>query len=95
MDRTTKKNLSLFAFVLVTLYCMMANYWILWAGITLMLFADNTLDSLKEWLDKREEKYLTVLKDGSQSRSECLESMVLLQQSVTQISQRLDAIEKK
>jgi len=94
MENSVKKNLSLLAFVLVTFYCMMTNYWILWAGITLMLFTDNTLDSVKEWIEKRDEKYMARLNAGSSFDSEYHESMILLQQSVVRIERRLDSIEK-
>ncbi|AGB02941.1 MULTISPECIES: hypothetical protein [Methanoregula] len=63
MDRQAKKYLSLLAFVLITFYSMMTNYWILWAVITLMIFTDNTLDSVKEWLDIRQDRYLEAMKN--------------------------------
>ncbi|MDD1694785.1 MAG: hypothetical protein LUQ71_08690 [Methanoregula sp.] len=93
MDKTTKRNLSLFAFVLITFYCMMTNYWILWAGIVLMLFADNTLDSLKEWLDIRQERYLAAMKDTSTSTGEKTGARQSIQQSLGNIELRLEKLE--
>lgn len=94
MDKNTKKNLSLFAFVIVTFYCMMVNFWILWAGITLMLFIDNLVDSLKEWLDVRQERYLAAMRSSQSYPQENSEKIMSIQQSISQIEKRVDGLEK-
>ena len=94
MDNNTKKNLSLFAFFIVTFYCMIANFWILLAGITLMLFIDNLMDSLKEWFDKRQETYLDAIKKMQPQPLENTEKMAIFQHSISNIEKRVDALEK-
>jgi hypothetical protein len=61
MKREIKNILALVVFALVSVYCMMTNFWILWAGITAMLFIDALVDSLKDWLDARQERYLEAM----------------------------------
>jgi len=94
MDKNTKQGLSLFAFMIVTLYSMLTNFWILWAVITLMLFFDNYTESLKEWLDIRQERYIESLKKMQSSYTENTEKLDSIQKSVDIIEQRLDAVEK-
>jgi hypothetical protein len=92
MKKTIKNGLSLVVFALVTVYCMMTNFWILWAGITAMLFISALFDSLKDWLDVRQERYDETMKKMQVPSPETLLS---IQQSLTRIENRLDGLEKK
>ncbi|ABS55700.1 hypothetical protein Mboo_1182 [Methanoregula boonei 6A8] len=93
MKKEVKTVLALVVFALVSLYCMMTNLWILWAGITAMLFIDALIDSLKDWLDTRQERYLDAMKKMN-PLSENPETLLLLQQSITRIENKLDVLEK-
>lgn len=93
MKKEVKNVLALVVFALVSLYCMMTNLWILWAGITAMLFIDALIDSLKDWLDTRQERYLDAMKKMN-PLSENPETLLLLQQSITRIENKLDVLEK-
>ena len=93
MDKNTKRNLSLFAFVVVTLYSLLSNYWIMWAVITLMLFIDSVADSFKEWFEKRQEIYLVTQKSIHSSQSDNIEKITSIEKSISQIEKRLDELE--
>jgi len=94
MKKEVKNILSLVVFALVSLYCMMTNQWILWVGITAMLFIGALVDSSKDWLDARQERYLEAMKKMN-LLSENPETLRLLQQSITRIENKLDVLEKK
>lgn len=94
MDKNTKNALSIFAFVVITLYSLVSNYWIMWAVITLMLFFDNVLDSLKDWYDKRQEIYLSALKSIHSPTSDNIDKQESVEQAISQIEKRLDRLEK-
>ncbi len=92
MKKETQNILALVVFGLVSFYCMITNLWILWAGITAMLFIDALVDSLKVWLDSRQERYLEAMKKMQPLDPE---KMISLQQSLARIEKRLDALEKE
>jgi hypothetical protein len=58
-----KKNATLAVFVFLTFYCMITGWWILWAGITAMLYVDAMADSTRDWLDARQLRYLDAMKE--------------------------------
>jgi hypothetical protein len=69
---------------------MLTNYWIVWAVITLMLFVDNYIDSMKEWLDVhlKEMQFFHPENIGN------TDELTSIQKTIVTIEQRLDAIEK-
>ena len=93
MNRETKRNLSLFAFVVITLFSLLSNYWIMWAVITLMLFSDSVIDSLKEWLNTRQEFYIAAKKTMLSQTSKDIEKIMSIEQSISQIEKRLGVLE--
>ena len=95
MDKETKRNLSLIIFVVISLYSLLTNYWIMWAVITLMLFIDSVVDSLKEWFEKRQDLEITAKKTLYSPPSDHIEKITSIEQSISRIEQRLDVIEKK
>lgn len=90
MDKNTKNVLSLIALMLVTVYCMATNYWVLWAGIALMLFADNFADSLKEWLDRRQKIYLDTIRIMHSPRQNFSDRLLSVEQSIARVERRID-----
>lgn len=86
--RDLKKNAVVAVFVIVTAYCMFTGLWILWAGITAILYIDFLVDSIKEWLDARQQSCLDAL-NAKQSPGP------LLQQAVLQLEQRMSALERE
>ena len=58
-----KKNAALAVFVFLTIYCMITGWWILWAGITAMLYVDTKAESIMEWLNTRQLLYLNAMKE--------------------------------
>jgi len=61
-NNNTRKILELVAFALVTIYSMISNNWTVWAVITMMLFVDGSIRSLKKWLDARQDRYIDAMK---------------------------------
>lgn len=61
-NNNTRKILELVAFALVTIYSMISKNWTVWAVITMMLFVDGSIRSLKKWLDARQDRYIDAMK---------------------------------
>jgi fucose permease len=89
-----KRNAVVAVFLVVTAWCMFSNQWILWAGITAMLYVDALVDSTREWLDARNLAYLSQSKTlqpvsdtGGMQRS--------VRQSILDLEQRMNALERE
>jgi uncharacterized protein Yka (UPF0111/DUF47 family) len=65
----------------------------MWAVITLMLFIDNVVDSVKEWFDARQETYIAAKKSMHSLTSNDIEKILSIEQSIAQIEKRLDVLE--
>ena len=91
--RNLKKNAAVAVFVIVTAYCMFSGLWILWAGITAMLYIDALADSTREWLDARHQADLDALHKMPSPVSE--NSLQALRQSLFLLEQRMNALERE
>ena len=91
--RDLKKNAAVTVFVIVTAYCMITGLWIFWAGITVILYVDTLVDSIREWLDARHQACLDALKTMQSPGSE--NTMQSLQQSILHLEQRMNALERE
>ncbi|MFA5331759.1 MAG: hypothetical protein WC342_05225 [Methanoregula sp.] len=93
MDKKTKEILSILVFIVITMYSLLSNYWIMWAVITLMLFIESIVDSVKEWFDTRQEIYIAAKKSMHPPTSTDIEKITSIEQSISQIEKRLDVLE--
>jgi chromate transport protein ChrA len=88
-----KRNAAVGVFVIVTACCMFSNLWILWAGITAMLYTDALTDSIKEWHDARQLLCLKAMETMRSPGSEnTLQSLHL---SLHLLEQRMNAMERE
>jgi hypothetical protein len=93
MENNVKKILELIAFAFVTIYSMVSNNWTVWAVITLMLFVDGSIHSLKKWLDIRQNRYIDAMNKMQGPSPDTYALMITLQDSIVQIERRLDTLE--
>jgi hypothetical protein len=86
--KALKKNAFIAIFVIVTGYSMFTGLWIFWAGITVILYSEILLDSIKEWwLDARQLASLDAVK--------AIQSPGTLQQSILHLEERMNALERE
>jgi hypothetical protein len=90
MEKNKKNILAIIVFVIVSFYCMMTGWWIFWAGITTILYADFVIESTREWLDARQLRYLEAMKVMQLSNTPHAQS---IEQSILDIEQRIRALE--
>ena len=93
MENNIKKILALIVFALVTIYSMISNNWVVWAVITLMLFLDDYMESLRKWLDIRQNKYFDALYKMQAVSPDTSALMIPFQESIMRIEKRLDTLE--
>jgi hypothetical protein len=93
LDKKIKNILAIVVFVIVSFYCMITGWWIFWAVIVSMIYIDALVDSVRQWLDARQERYLEAMKTIQMSSSENTATIQSIRQSVLSIEQRLNALE--
>jgi hypothetical protein len=93
MEINIRKILELIAFVLVTIYSTVSNNWAVWVVITLMLYIEGCIPSLKKWLDVRQTRYIDAMNKMQGASPDTSALVIPLQESIIRIEKRLDTLE--
>lgn len=65
-----KKFIVLVVALAVTVYSFLSSQWLVWGVIIVLLVADYEIMEIRRWMDERQERYLSVLREMNAERNQ-------------------------